>query len=587
MKIFLFLISLIILFTKGFTQKENKEEVKKKKDKYIIEHFFKNKIKKKSNINWIKGESDDVSYNFNFWERMQYKNIENKGNKNKEKPIYINLSRDANTHYDNYNNEYIHDITKELNVLNGDYKINNLLTKFNNRKFIEEVPFPNLSKDNLPNSNQDNNNDKYNEFLQRNKMYKNNINNNNYNNEYINNNNDYSQMDNINTINNLNYINQINQMNNRHHHNSRGFSQGGQYGKSTYFDSQSTYHSSQQNQNYQSYSTNKKSKMGGYFTSFYQIMVAVGFFGLIYRLVFGNRQNDKYAMGWYDANIDYFKERYELIGLIEDDLTGSYKKLEGNLNAKSLMVKETTNSYQFICGNYRYIKYISINLHFMKKYDMNFFITNFFHPTRDKITYQVSFNSVDPCGWVFCITKVRQCRGMKNGYEDLNKFCEIARLHFMDEEMCLITEDVDIFKEMFNNNKKLIDYYRRIEYFIDNIYYSDSINSYLDENNIYFTFDIDLNESYQERIYLEMTHFVNIFVDCLAQIKYTDEFKKKVRNKREQYRENKIREEMKDEIEAKEKKEFIEQFKIKNQMKGKTGFERKKLEKKLKKKSHK
>ena len=226
MKIFLFLISLIILFTKGFTQKENKEEVKKKKDKYIIEHFFKNKIKKKSNINWIKGESDDVSYNFNFWERMQYKNIENKENKNKEKPMYINLSRDTNTHYDNYNNEYIHDITKELNVLNGDYKINNLLTKFNNRKFIEEVPFPNLSKDNLPNSNQDNNNDKYNEFLQRNKMYKNNINNNNYNNEYINNNNDYSQMDNINTINNLNYINQINQMNNRHHHNSRGFSQG-------------------------------------------------------------------------------------------------------------------------------------------------------------------------------------------------------------------------------------------------------------------------------------------------------------------------------------------------------------------------
>ena len=35
------------------------------------------------------------------------------------------------------------------------------------------------------------------------------------------------------------------------------------------------------------------------------------------------------------------------------------------------------------------------------------------------------------------------------------------------------------------------------------------------------------------------------------------------------------------------KKEFIEQFKIKNQMKGKTGFERKKLEKKLKKRNHK
>ena len=51
--------------------------------------------------------------------------------------------------------------------------------------------------------------------------------------------------------------------------------------------------------------------------------------------------------------------------------------------------------------NYRYVKYIAINLHFMKKYDMNFFISSFFHSTRDKITYKVSFNSVDPCGWVF------------------------------------------------------------------------------------------------------------------------------------------------------------------------------------------
>ena len=44
---------------------------------------------------------------------------------------------------------------------------------------------------------------------------------------------------------------------------------------------------------------------------------------------------------------------------------------------------------------------------------------------------------------------------------------------------------------------------------------------------------------------------------------------------------------MKEEIEAQEKKEFIEQFKIKNQMKGKNRIERKKLEKKLKKKNHK
>ena len=292
-------------------------------------------------------------------------------------------------------------------------------------------------------------------------------------------------------------------------------------------------------------------------------------------------------MGWYDSNIDYFKERYETIGLIEDELTGTYRKPDINLNTKSLMVKENIDNYQLICGNYRYIKYISINLHFMKKYDMNFFISSFFHPIRDKITYKVSFNSVDPCGWVFCIVSSRMSKSIKQSYEDLNCFCQIYHPHFMDEEMCLISEDLDIIKDMFNNNKKLMDYYRRIEFFIDNIYYSDSINSYFDENNIYFTFDIDLNASYQERIYLEITHFVNLFVDSLAQIKFSDEFKKKIKNNREQYKENKIREDMKEEIEAKEKKEFIDNFIFKNQLKGKSPNQKKKLEKKFKKKNHK
>ena len=96
-----------------------------------------------------------------------------------------------------------------------------------------------------------------------------------------------------------------------------------------------------------------------------------------------------------------------------------------------------------------------------------------------------------------------------------------------------------------------------------------------------------MNASYQERIYLEITHFVNLFVDSLAQIKFSDEFKTKVKNNREQYKENKFREDNKEEIEAKEKKEFIDNFIFKNQLKGKSANQRKKLEKKYRKKNHK
>ena len=546
----------------------------------MLENYFKNIIRNKNlerkRINkFIKGNSDELSYDFNYWERKQYNNL--KSNRNKKNKIYNN------------NNEYIDYITKEVNVVKENYKTNDLLNKINNRKFkeyeesIEHIKLYDLNKDNSHNNNHkkhDINFDKRNPY--QNPEFE-------YEYQYQNHFPDQNMINEINNINNINYMNQMN----NHHRNPRGFSQNfnphQMGGQSSYYNSHNYQQSNHQNNNnnYQTYSTNsRKSKFGGYFSSVYQILMALGFVGLIYRLFFGNRQNDKYAMVWYEANIDYFKERYESVGLIEDEITGTYRKPDDDIVTKSSMIKEDMNNYRFICGNYRYIKYIVINLFFQKKYDVSFFLTSFFMSTSDKITYQVNFNSVDPCGWVFCIARNRKGTGIKKGYEDLNCFCEIYHPKFMSDYMCLISEDLNIFDEMFEN-RKLLEYYRRIEYFIDHIYYSDTINSYIEENNIYFTFDIDLNMSYPDRIFLEITHFVNLFVDSLAQIRFSDETKQKIKNKRESYRENKIREDMKEEIEEREKKEFIEQFKIKNQMKGKTGFERKKLEKKLKKRNHK
>ena len=533
------------------------------------------KVERKRINKFIKGNSDELSYDFNYWERKQYNNL--KSNRNKKNKIYNN------------NNEYIDYITKEVNVVKENYKTNDLLNKINNRKFkeyeesIEHIKLYDLNKDNSHNNNHkkhDINFDKRNPY--QNPEFE-------YEYQYQNHFPDQNMINEINNINNINYMNQMN----NHHRNPRGFSQNfnphQMGGQSSYYNSHNYQQSNHQNNNnnYQTYSTNsRKSKFGGYFSSVYQILMALGFVGLIYRLFFGNRQNDKYAMVWYEANIDYFKERYESVGLIEDEITGTYRKPDDDIVTKSSMIKEDMNNYRFICGNYRYIKYIVINLFFQKKYDVSFFLTSFFMSTSDKITYQVNFNSVDPCGWVFCIARNRKGTGIKKGYEDLNCFCEIYHPKFMSDYMCLISEDLNIFDEMFEN-RKLLEYYRRIEYFIDHIYYSDTINSYIEENNIYFTFDIDLNMSYPDRIFLEITHFVNLFVDSLAQIRFSDETKQKIKNKRESYRENKIREDMKEEIEEREKKEFIEQFKIKNQMKGKTGFERKKLEKKLKKRNHK
>lgn len=72
-----------------------------------------------------------------------------------------------------------------------------------------------------------------------------------------------------------------------------------------------------------------------------------------------------------------------------------------------------------------------------------------------------------------------------------------------------------------------------------------------------------------ERILLEITHFVNLFSDTLAQIKYTEKFKKEFEKNRVMFERAKMEEAMRKEIEEKEKQEFIENWKLRNKMKGK------------------
>ena len=131
MRIFILVISLIFTFT--YNINNNFKNGKHKKGNYLIRQYFRNKLKKKTKNIFIKGDNDVVSYNFDFWERMQYKNLKS-NDENKDKETFINLSKDKKIQYDNYNNEYIHDVTKELNVINGYYNSNGLLIKFKNLK---------------------------------------------------------------------------------------------------------------------------------------------------------------------------------------------------------------------------------------------------------------------------------------------------------------------------------------------------------------------------------------------------------------------------------------------------------------------
>ena len=149
-----------------------------------------------------------------------------------------------------------------------------------------------------------------------------------------------------------------------------------------------------------------------------------------------------------------------------------------------------------------------------------------------------------------------------------------------NNNMCLISESLEMFMELFNN-KSLFHYYKSVENYLEAIYYSDMITAYVEGNNIFFSFNIDLTRPYQNRILLEITHFVNLFVDTLAQLKYSKEFKEKVKNSRIMFERTKMDASKRKEIEEKERRDFIEKWKLKKKMRTKKGAERRKLEREL------
>ena len=341
----------------------------------------------------------------------------------------------------------------------------------------------------------------------------------------------------------------------------------------------SGYPHGQKTQNAQQTTTNQPSKPRKLLSLFYQIMMIFFFVSFIYNYFLGKNQNDKHALVWYNSNKEYFEERYEYFGLEDDDNLKKPKKTLPLIKDCKL-IKENPYYYKLSCGNYRYIRYLTVVLEFHKRYDMTSLISSIFISPKDRIVFQVSFDQNDNVGWIFCVSRKKQSKSLRKSYEDLNYFCQVYEPSSFDNYMCLITESLEVFMELFNN-KSLYHYYKAIEKYIEAIYYSDMISMYVEGNNIFFSFNIDLTRPEQERTLLEITHFVNLFVDTLAQLKYTKEFKETVKKSRIMYERTKMDPKKRKEIEDKERNDFIERWKIKRKMKNKKGAEKKRLEREL------
>ena len=337
-------------------------------------------------------------------------------------------------------------------------------------------------------------------------------------------------------------------------------------------------HQSYESQN--SKATPPPSKTKKIMSLVYQIMMIFFCISFVYNFFLGKSQNDKHALVWYNSNKEYFEERYEYFGVEEEDELKKTKKNTLPLIKDCKLIKENPYYYKLTCANYRYIRYLTVVLEFHKRYDMTSLLSSIFISPKDRIVFQISFEPVDNVGWIFCVSQKKQYKSLKKSYEDLNFFCQMYEPSSFNNYMCLLSENLEMFMELFNN-KSLFHYYKSIEKYLEAIYYSDMISMYVEGNNIFFSFNIDLTKPNQERDLLEITHFVNLFVDTLAQLKYSKQFKDLVKTNRINFEKSKMDENKRKEIEEKEKKDFIEKWKIKYKMRSKKGAERRKLQREL------
>ena len=339
-------------------------------------------------------------------------------------------------------------------------------------------------------------------------------------------------------------------------------------------------HSKYQNQGQDGQQRTNVSKTRKVLGLIYQLIMVFFFVSFVYNYFLGKNQNDKHALVWYNANKDYFEERYEYFGL-EDEEKLSKKIPRNNFIKNCKLSKENPYYYKLSCANYRYINYLTVVLEFKKRYDVTSIISSIFFTQKDRIVFQVSFQPNNNLGWIFCVCKKKKAESIKKTYEDLNYFCQIYEPSSFNNYMALISESLEVFMELFNN-KSLFHYYKDVEDYLDAIYFSDMLNIDVEGTNIFFSFSIDLTKPKQEKILLEITHFVNLFVDTLAQLKYSSKFKDETKKRRIMYERTKMDPSKKKEIEDKEEKDFIERWRLIRKIKTKKGAEKRRLERQLK-----
>ena len=215
-------------------------------------------------------------------------------------------------------------------------------------------------------------------------------------------------------------------------------------------------HNSYQNSQPQNIINNNNNNHHGAFGMFnssiansaYEFMMIIFLLGFVYNCFCGKNANDKYALAWYNANKQYFEERYSELGIKKDE------ELDDNSEALPI-IKDSPYIYKFYASGYRFIKWVLVVLEFRKRQDTISLFTSFLFPSKDRIIYEVG---ISPCeediSWIFCICNRRDSKDLKKQYQDIDFFCNVFEPSIMSDRLILMSESDELFCDLFQNKVK-------------------------------------------------------------------------------------------------------------------------------------
>ena len=300
---------------------------------------------------------------------------------------------------------------------------------------------------------------------------------------------------------------------------------------------------------------------------FYEIsMIALIAIYIIYAY-FGVKINKKIAESWLEKNKPFFEENYAHLG-------GEREYNPNNLT----LIKDSYNDFKFFASGRVYLSWILVDINLKRRQDLISILSQIFlFNERDRIMYEVSLTPSEDVPCIFAICKKKDIKANKKNYRELEEFTEPSSPYFMDKNYTLLTENEDTTYKIFNN-KELIDQYKKVEKFIDLIFFTDR-RTVRDKHGLVVSFE--LRSEYTEADFYDMNIFTHLLIDIIGSTSVKGAYKKEAGARRKEY-ESKISRELaeknKEEVKnAKDEKKSQEQNKpmTRDQLRKKEEKERK------------